>query len=185
MDWFNASKYPHNEEWIIDNADKVDWNVISARQQLTIKIINMFLDKINWNLFSENPFMNINIIRLYTDKIVWDKLREEFYDNINFIREFKDYINWSNFIEHFNIIEHKLNEDILEEFKDNFTKRDWRNLSSKFLSHKFMIKYLDKLDLEFIYKAGLASEEIETLIKQILPSSTIHRLDLEAEEWDW
>lgn len=181
MDWFEESKRSHDEQWIIDHADKVNWDIISAKQKLTVKIIEMFPDKINWLMYSKNnPYLTPEIIRSYAYKIVWSKLREDFYTNVDFLREFWEFIKWNKFVNCDDV-----GEDLIEEFQDLLSKRDWNDMWDKSFSSEFIRKHLEKLNIEFIYKTHQADEETEELIKGMLPEETIQQLDLEAEDYDW
>ena len=118
-------------DYIRENKNKVDWNVISSWQKLSEDFIREFQYRVNWDCISANQQLSEDFIREFENLVDWfyisecQKLSEEF------IREFRDRVDWSC-ISYYQ----KLSEEFMREFED---KIDWSVVSDVYqtLSEKF------------------------------------------------
>ena len=100
-------------DYIRENKNKVDWNVISSWQKLSEDFIREFQYRVNWVSISIYQKLSEEFIREFKDKVRWvgisiyQKLSEEF------IREFKDEVDWDCISEC-----QQLSEEFRREFAD-------------------------------------------------------------------
>lgn len=82
------------ENLIREFSDRINWVVISWKQDLSESFIRDFKDKVDWACISQHQVLSENFIREFSDKVYWynivvyQKLSQEF------IYEFYDKIDW-------------------------------------------------------------------------------------------
>jgi hypothetical protein len=123
-----------SEEFIRENADKVDMLFISRYQKLSENFIRRHSDKVDWEYISQHQNLSEFFIREFSNEVDWDGISKFQKLSEKFIREFSPKINWC-YISAFQ----KLSADFIREF--SYTV-DWTNISRyQKLSPEFIKEY--------------------------------------------
>ena len=73
-----------SEDFMREFQDKLDWDIISTYQELTIEFVEEFQDKINFNNYAEyNQYISEDIVRKFIDRINLDCLLNSYYVSEN------------------------------------------------------------------------------------------------------
>lgn len=78
-----AKKYIHWINWKIYSQfipldeiclfeTKVNWNVISARSDVSIALLKKYINDFNWTIVSEDIILSTKLLDLFEDKVNWD-----------------------------------------------------------------------------------------------------------------
>ena len=100
-------------DYIRENKNNVNWNVISSWQKLPEEFIKEFKDKVNWGCISANQQLSEDFIREFQDRVDWFYISEYQKLSEEFIREFKDEVDWDCISEC-----QQLSEEFRREFAD-------------------------------------------------------------------
>ncbi len=133
-----AQNYQFSEIFILENADFLDWNIISENQKLTIGILVKCAKKIKWAKINFNPNLDNNPYLLAKYKGNMNKMVERNHFSEDFLRKYKHLIDY-----HF-VLTNYLSNDFLEEFSDNI---NWKYVfKNDRKSEDFLRKNLFRID---------------------------------------
>ena len=120
--------------------DKVDWDNISAYQQLSESFIEKHADKVNWKYISEYQKLSESFIKKHADKVYWDYISAYQKLSESFIKKHADKVDW-DYISAYQ----KLSESFIEKHAD---KVNWDYISAyQKLSESFIDKHADKVNI--------------------------------------
>ncbi len=114
-----AQNYQFSESFILENADFLDWNIISENQKLTIEILVKCAKKIKWAKVSNNSKLN-NDEKIFTQyKGDFDLLVKKENNREHFLRIYAHLFEW------FYLDTRLVSNDFLAEFSD---KIEWKSV---------------------------------------------------------
>ena len=114
VDWRMVSKKQNlSEDFIREFADKVSWSIISYSQKLSEDFIREFADKVSWSIISYYQKLSEDFIREFQDDVAWYFISKYQKISEDFIREFQDKVHWDCISTY-----QKLSENFIKEFKD-------------------------------------------------------------------
>ena len=131
---------------------KIDWSLISWKQNLSEAFIREHQDKLAWGFVSSSQTLSENFIREFQDKVDWPQISQEQQLSEDFIREFKDKVYWSCIAS-----SQVLSEGFIEEFQDYI--EDESLLYQSDFTLAFIKKYLHKFNLPDLVVMDEFSEE--------------------------
>lgn len=139
-----------SENFIIDYADKLDWNLLCCNQKLKENILREFASKLNFKNISSRQKLSESFISYFKDKLDWvliskyQKLSEDFIERHSLL------VNWENISRY-----QKLSEAFIEKFSD---KLIWANVFIyQKISKEFCLKHKNKM-VEFILATNKVSK---------------------------
>ena len=100
-------------DYIRENKNKVDWNVISSWQKLSEDFIREFQYRVNWDCISACQQLSEDFIREFKDRVYWYRISSCQKLSEDFIREFEDRVDWLYICKYQN-----LTEEFRKEFED-------------------------------------------------------------------
>ncbi len=124
-----AQNYQFSESFILENADFLDWNIISENQKLTIEIIMKYGKKIKWKNAVNNPNIHQDAVLLakkYKGNF-FKMLQQEIFDE-DFALKYMDFF-----------------EGFIEEFHE---KLDWKYA----FGYRKLVTFFKKMGSTKIYK---------------------------------
>ena len=139
-------------DYIRENKNIVNWNVISSWQKLSEDFIREFQNRVNWLCISKYQQLSEEIIKEFEHKLDWFYI--SMYQNLTeeFIRELQDRVEWLCISKY-----QRLSEGFIREFKD---KVDWFYISKyQNLTEDFIREFKDEVDWEYISECQKLSEE--------------------------
>ena len=110
-------------DYIRENKDIVNWNVISSWQKLPEEFIREFKDKVNWSCISVCQKLSEDFIREFENRLVWKYISRQQKLSEDFIREFQDKVDWDAIF-----IYQTLSEDLKKEFKAKLERCHYERL---------------------------------------------------------
>ena len=150
VDWRMVSKKQNlSEDFIREFADKVSWSNISYRQKLSEDFIREFKDKVSWSIISYYQKLSEDFIKEFQDKVDWDFISGHQKLSEDFIREFQDMVNWDYISKY-----QKLSEDFIREFSDKVFWSyisEYQKLSEDFI-REFQLELGDVKEKSWLYK---------------------------------
>lgn len=134
-------------------CNRIFWNEISNRHDLTEDFIREFADNINWRVLSgsENLVLSDEFLEEFSDKIVWPWISSYKRLELRDLRRWKNKLYWEGICRN-----QKLSEEAIREFSDRM-KWDIISASQK-LSEKLMEDVLNFLDISSIARRQKLSE---------------------------
>ena len=159
-DWYNwedADKIDWNELLLTRDLseefmEKLNWEWISANQELSEEVIEKFADKVDWSWISCNQTLSEDFIGRFADKVDWGEISTYQELSEEFIEKFADNVDWRCIS-----FEQKLSEAFIERHAD---KVDWSVISTwQKLSEEFIERHADKVDWGLISDSQKLSEE--------------------------
>ena len=99
-------------QYIRENKNKVNWDVVCRYQKLSEEFIQEFQDRVNCEYISKYQKLSEDFIREFADRVNWEFISEYQVLSEDFIREFKDRVNWFYIGEY-----QELSEDFIREFE--------------------------------------------------------------------
>ena len=145
FDWNDYKFYSNNilsEDFIREFKDKVDWSAICRYQKLSEEFIEEFQDKLYWKHISGYQELSVEFIKKFRHKIDWELLSCSKYIDEDTLRKFQYSIDW----------------DRVSRFAE------FRFLTDKQLSEKFIEEFQNKLDLSQIFSLPYLSEKFKEKI---------------------
>lgn len=133
-----VKSYRLSEKFILENADLLDWNIISQNQNITVKIGLQLPQYIKWGKIKNNLNANDDLLLLAKHKGYLPNIFKKELDFKPFVRRNQDVLNWHNVpYEYFS-------KDFLEEMGD---KVNWDKALTKDLKDEnFIRRNLEKID---------------------------------------
>ena len=124
FDWNDYKFYSNNilsEDFIREFKDKVDWSAICRYQKLSEEFIEEFQDKLYWKHISCYQELSVEFIKKFRHKIDWELLSCSKYIDEDTLRKFQYSIDWdrvSRFAEFRFLTDKQLSEKFIEEFQN-------------------------------------------------------------------
>tara|TARA_B100001057_G_C22551810_1_gene833769 strand:- start:14 stop:673 length:660 start_codon:yes stop_codon:yes gene_type:complete len=83
-----------NEDFIKNNLDLVNWDIISLKQKFNKNFIIDYQEKLNWYIIIKNKSLSLSFIYDFPNQIKWDAFCR--FGNLDkqILDDFKDQINW-------------------------------------------------------------------------------------------
>ena len=111
------------------SRNKILWNEISNRHDLTYDFIREFKDSINWRCISgsANLVLSPDFISEFDDRLTWSYISA--YKNLELddYRRYKEKLYWGNVCRN-----QKMSEQVLREFREDL---DWNNVSVDWINN--------------------------------------------------
>ena len=197
----DLTKTKVSEEYLRENKDSIDWDIVCEYQKLSEPFIEEFQNYVNWSKISRcqklsEPFMEKHLNKLFSSIAQFQVLSEGFIKKYHkmwgflwtdifcfqkisedFIREFQD----MDFIKNsWDIIPSTqiLSEDFIEEFAETI---NWTALSYgkwDLISEQFVEKHIDKFDLDRVWHfQSLSKSFIEKHVDKISPEVLVDNIN--------
>lgn len=95
-----SEEFPWNEDQLERYKNNVDWNLVSANENVawSISLIERFKTRLNWKELSKNDSNHLfqpEIIRAFADYWDWSELSGQSGWTPGLVEEFKERIDWS------------------------------------------------------------------------------------------
>ena len=99
-----SEEFPWNEEQLERFKNNVDWNLVSANENVawSISLIERFKNRLNWKELSQNDSNHLfqsEIIRAFADYWDWSELSGQSGWTPGLVEEFKECIDWSALVD--------------------------------------------------------------------------------------
>ena len=99
-----SEEFPWNEEQLERYKNNVDWNLVSANENVawSISLIERFKNRLNWKELSKNDSNHLfqpEIIRAFADLWDWSELSGQSGWTLGLVEEFKDHIDWIELVD--------------------------------------------------------------------------------------
>ena len=105
VDWDGiSSRQQLSESFIEKYKDKVDWDDISYGQQLSEPFIEKYKDKVDWNWISSRQQLSESFIEKYKDKVDWYRISSDQQLSEPFIEKYKDRVNWNKISQNIRVV---------------------------------------------------------------------------------
>jgi len=91
--------------------NKVDWDDISAHQNLSEDFIRAFQDKVYWDNISRSQKLSDNFIREFKKRVDWVCISIYQKPSESFIRKFQDKVSWIYLSPNVNIFQNLLSKN--------------------------------------------------------------------------
>lgn len=141
--------------------DRIDWKLVSVRQNLSEDFIRESQDEVNWHCICLKQKLSEEFIREFKDKVDWSMISKHQNLSENFIREFQDRVNWLILSSY-----QSLSEEFIREFQD---KVDWYCISGfQILSGEFIKEFKNRVNWSQISGYQLLSQEFIRGFQDIL-----------------
>ena len=105
-------------DYIRENKNIVNWNVISSWQKLSEEFIREFQYRVNWDCISACQQLSEDFIREFEDKVEWISISIDQKLSENFIREFENRVDWC-FINEYQQLSNKFRREFQDKLIGN------------------------------------------------------------------
>jgi hypothetical protein len=177
IDWFEyVDEYQLSDNILRMFSNKIDWEQASVRQQLSPYIIREFANRLDWEAISQYQKLNDDIIREFQDRLNWEAISKYQKLSPEIIQEFSDRLNWYTVA-----IYQKLNEDIIRQFQD---KLDWNYVSRQKISFDFVKEFQDKLNLKDVLVFNFSKDVLDLYLFSPILQSELNDIENEGVSQD-
>jgi hypothetical protein len=145
------------EEYVVDDLDIVEWDIISNLNDLDEGFVEKFWDHMDWEVISERTDLTWSFIDKFKTMLNWETLTLNYPLSIEFIDEFGMYLDLDIVLGNPSV-----NEQIVDMYIEMWTDEQWDEISEYVkLSEGFMRKHKDVINWDHIsIEQELSSEFI-------------------------
>ena len=100
VDWAitQLTQHPQYVEFVRDNADLMDWKLLSSDGELSESFMREFADRLDWTNISTFQYLSEPFMREFADRLDLDVAIEQNWEHVSddFIADYYHQNNWSN-----------------------------------------------------------------------------------------